>query len=99
MIGGFHRPSLGAGLGGGIAFKVLALLFICFLWGSLFVLVELRFEGDQRALVAKMSSSIPQPPGLPIIGNLLDVKPGNTWGSFNKLAVKYRRFYLFLFLS
>ncbi|EAW14844.1 putative cytochrome P450 [Aspergillus clavatus NRRL 1] len=37
-----------------------------------------------------MPTPIPQPPGLPILGNLFDLKPGNTWGSFNKLAVKYR---------
>ncbi|KAH8692233.1 NADPH cytochrome P450 [Talaromyces proteolyticus] len=36
-----------------------------------------------------MSSSIPQPPGLPFLGNVLDINPNDTWGSLKKLADKY----------
>lgn len=36
-----------------------------------------------------MSAPIPAPPGLPILGNILDVSPSNTWGSLNALAEKY----------
>ncbi|KAK3361803.1 cytochrome P450 [Lasiosphaeria ovina] len=34
-------------------------------------------------------TSIPQPPGIPLVGNLLDVDPSNTWWSLKKLAEKY----------
>jgi Cytochrome P450 len=33
-----------------------------------------------------MSQPIPQPKGLPLLGNVLDVKPSNTWASLKKLA-------------
>lgn len=36
-----------------------------------------------------MASPIPQPRGLPLVGNVLDVKPSNTWASLKKLAEKY----------
>uniref|UniRef100_A0A093VD70 Bifunctional P-450:NADPH-P450 reductase n=1 Tax=Talaromyces marneffei PM1 TaxID=1077442 RepID=A0A093VD70_TALMA len=36
-----------------------------------------------------MTSKIPQPPGVPLLGNVFDVDPSNTWGSLNKLAAKW----------
>ncbi|KAI1353969.1 cytochrome P450 [Xylaria sp. FL0043] len=36
-----------------------------------------------------MSQPIPQPPGLPILGNIKDVDPNNTWWSLKTLAEKY----------
>ncbi|KAI1125399.1 cytochrome P450 [Nemania abortiva] len=36
-----------------------------------------------------MSQPIPQPPGLPLLGNVKDVDPSNTWLSLKKLAEKY----------
>lgn len=36
-----------------------------------------------------MSQSIPQPKGLPILGNIFDVKPKNTWASLKKLAEQH----------
>ncbi|KAK2865258.1 hypothetical protein FQN49_003751 [Arthroderma sp. PD_2] len=36
-----------------------------------------------------MASPIPQPPGLPLLGNILDVNSNDTWGSFKRLADKY----------
>ncbi|KAI1825623.1 cytochrome P450 [Xylaria intraflava] len=36
-----------------------------------------------------MSQPIPQPPGVPLLGNIKDVDPKNTWGSLKKLAEKY----------
>ena len=36
-----------------------------------------------------MSKAIPQPPGIPVLGNIFDVSPNNTWSSLNKLAKKY----------
>jgi cytochrome P450 len=36
-----------------------------------------------------MSKAIPGPRGLPIVGNVLDVKPSNTWASLKKLADQY----------
>ncbi|VUC35613.1 unnamed protein product [Clonostachys rosea] len=33
-----------------------------------------------------MSTPIPQPKPLPIVGNLFDIKPSNTWASLKKLA-------------
>lgn len=44
----------------------------------------------------KMPTPIPHPSGLPILGNLLSISPGNTWGSFNKLAVNNKNFCVFL---
>ncbi|KAL7797425.1 cytochrome P450 [Trichoderma ceciliae] len=32
---------------------------------------------------------IPKPPGVPLLGNIFDVKPGNTWDSLRKLSDKY----------
>ncbi|KAJ6111170.1 hypothetical protein N7486_003405 [Penicillium sp. IBT 16267x] len=36
-----------------------------------------------------MASEIPQPPGVPLLGNVLDVNPNETWGSLIKLSEKY----------
>ncbi|KAJ5476501.1 Cytochrome P450 [Penicillium sp. IBT 31633x] len=36
-----------------------------------------------------MSLPIPQPRGLPVLGNLFDMIPGNTWASLNKLATEH----------
>lgn len=36
-----------------------------------------------------MSQPIPQPKGLPLVGNLLDVSPSNTWQSLQRLSEKY----------
>ncbi|KAJ5923171.1 Cytochrome P450 [Penicillium verhagenii] len=36
-----------------------------------------------------MSTEIPGPPGIPILGNIFDVNPNETWSSLNKLASKY----------
>ncbi|CAP97749.1 hypothetical protein E8E15_011106 [Penicillium rubens] len=36
-----------------------------------------------------MPSPIPQPQGLPILGNIFDMIPGNTWASLNKLAAEH----------
>ncbi|KAJ5169609.1 uncharacterized protein N7500_002392 [Penicillium coprophilum] len=36
-----------------------------------------------------MPSPIPQPRGLPILGNVFDVIPDNTWASLNKLAAEH----------
>jgi cytochrome P450 len=36
-----------------------------------------------------MPSPIPQPKGLPILGNLFDMIPGNVWASLNKLAAEH----------
>ncbi|RWA13072.1 hypothetical protein EKO27_g2025 [Xylaria grammica] len=36
-----------------------------------------------------MSQPIPQPPGLPLLGNIKDVDPSNTWWSLKKLSEKY----------
>lgn len=36
-----------------------------------------------------MSSNIPQPPGIPILGNVFDVDPNETWSSLIKLANDY----------
>ncbi|KAJ1325466.1 NADPH-cytochrome P450 reductase [Microdochium nivale] len=36
-----------------------------------------------------MSTPIPQPPGVPILGNIRDVNPNNTWASLKGLAEKY----------
>ncbi|KAJ6149311.1 hypothetical protein N7471_000510 [Penicillium samsonianum] len=36
-----------------------------------------------------MPSPIPQPHGLPILGNMFDMIPGNTWASLNKLAAEH----------
>ncbi|KAL6870342.1 cytochrome P450 [Trichoderma novae-zelandiae] len=36
-----------------------------------------------------MTTPIPKPPGVPLLGNIFDVKPSNTWDSVRKLADKY----------
>ncbi|KAH6889642.1 cytochrome P450 [Thelonectria olida] len=36
-----------------------------------------------------MSQPIPQPPGLPLVGNVLDINTNNTWASLKTLAEKY----------
>ncbi|CAM1508732.1 Fc.00g055800.m01.CDS01 [Cosmosporella sp. VM-42] len=36
-----------------------------------------------------MTSPIPRPPGVPILGNILDVNPNNPWTSLKTLAEKY----------
>lgn len=36
-----------------------------------------------------MSTPIPQPPGVPLLGNIFDVDPNNTWWSLKGLAEKY----------
>ncbi|KAJ5153436.1 uncharacterized protein N7482_009914 [Penicillium canariense] len=36
-----------------------------------------------------MSSKIPQPPGIPLLGNVFDVNPNETWTSLIKLAEQY----------
>ncbi len=36
-----------------------------------------------------MSTPIPQPPGVPLLGNIFDVDPNNTWWSLKTLAEKY----------
>lgn len=36
-----------------------------------------------------MSTPIPQPPGIPLLGNVFDVDPNNTWWSLKTLAEKY----------
>lgn len=36
-----------------------------------------------------MPSPIPQPPGVPLLGNIFDVNPNNTWWSLKTLSEKY----------
>ncbi|KAH7029526.1 cytochrome P450 [Microdochium trichocladiopsis] len=36
-----------------------------------------------------MLTPIPQPPGVPVLGNIFDVNPNNTWASLKGLAEKY----------
>ncbi|KAJ5408570.1 Cytochrome P450 [Penicillium cosmopolitanum] len=36
-----------------------------------------------------MSSKIPQPPGVPLLGNIFDVDPNDTWNSLIKLSKQY----------
>ncbi|KAK4074056.1 hypothetical protein Trihar35433_3530 [Trichoderma harzianum] len=36
-----------------------------------------------------MTTPIPKPPGVPLLGNIFDVKPSNTWDSLRKLSEKY----------
>lgn len=38
---------------------------------------------------AAMSSEIPQPPGVPLLGNVFDVNPNETWNSLIKLSEQY----------
>ena len=43
-----------------------------------------------------MTTPIPQPPGIPLLGNIFDVDPSNTWTSLQKLWEKYGRFSLII---
>ncbi|KAL2267978.1 hypothetical protein VTJ83DRAFT_2824 [Remersonia thermophila] len=36
-----------------------------------------------------MSTPIPRPPGIPLLGNIFDIDPNNTWWSLKTLAEKY----------
>ncbi|KAL8919740.1 MAG: hypothetical protein Q9208_006606 [Pyrenodesmia sp. 3 TL-2023] len=36
-----------------------------------------------------MTTKIPQPPGIPLLGNIFDIDPSNTWVSLQKLWEKY----------
>lgn len=36
-----------------------------------------------------MSTPIPRPPGVPLLGNIFDVDPSNTWASLKKLSETY----------
>ena len=36
-----------------------------------------------------MPTPIPQPPGVPVLGNIFDVDPNNTWASLKKLSEQY----------
>ncbi|KAG5992403.1 hypothetical protein E4U43_003797 [Claviceps pusilla] len=36
-----------------------------------------------------MAQPIPQPRGIPVLGNVFDITPGNTWTSLKKLAEEY----------
>ncbi|GAB0136365.1 hypothetical protein EsDP_00004667 [Epichloe bromicola] len=36
-----------------------------------------------------MSQPIPRPPGVPVLGNIFDVTPSNTWTSLKKLSEEY----------
>lgn len=36
-----------------------------------------------------MSTPIPQPPGVPLLGNVFNIDPKNTWWSLKTLAEKY----------
>lgn len=36
-----------------------------------------------------MTTPIPQPPGIPLLGNIFNVDPSNTWTSLQKLWEKY----------
>ncbi|KAK3302850.1 cytochrome P450 [Chaetomium strumarium] len=39
--------------------------------------------------MSTQSTPIPQPPGIPLLGNVFDVDPSNTWWSLKTLAEKY----------
>lgn len=45
-----------------------------------------------------MTTPIPQPPGVPILGNIFDVNPSNTWTSLKTLSEKYGKHSLSQFL-
>lgn len=47
------------------------------------------FEAPRQDTV--MSIPIPQPPGIPLLGNVRDIDPSNTWVSLQKLWEKYGR--------
>jgi hypothetical protein len=36
-----------------------------------------------------MPTPIPGPPGVPLLGNVFDVNPNETWNSLNKLAKQF----------
>lgn len=43
-----------------------------------------------------MPSEIPQPPGVPLLGNVFDINPNETWNSLNKLAKEYGKLRLLI---
>lgn len=43
-----------------------------------------------------MSTPIPKPKGLPILGNLFSLDGNNPWASFNKLALTNKDFRAYL---
>jgi len=40
-------------------------------------------------LTDNMTSPIPQPPGIPVLGNIFNIDQSDTWGSLRKLAEEY----------
>jgi cytochrome P450 len=48
----------------------------------------LPFETYDTDIMAT-PTAIPKPPGVPLLGNIFDVKPNNTWESLRKLADQY----------
>jgi hypothetical protein len=44
---------------------------------------------SSEILTDTMTSPIPQPPGIPILGNIFNIDQSDTWGSLRKLAEKY----------
>ncbi|OTA95886.1 hypothetical protein M434DRAFT_168609 [Hypoxylon sp. CO27-5] len=46
-----------------------------------------------------MSLPIPQPPGVPLLGNIFDVNPNNTWESLKELSEKYGEIFQIKVLS
>lgn len=47
------------------------------------------FHHEYPFLTIAMTSAIPQPPGVPLLGNLFDIDSNETWGSMIGLAQKY----------
>jgi len=45
-------------------------------------------HNDNETIIT-MLTPIPQPPGVPVLGNIFDVNPSNTWASLKVLAEKY----------
>lgn len=45
------------------------------------------FLGQSRTMATP--TPIPQPPGVPLLGNIFDVDPNNTWWSLKTLSEKY----------
>jgi hypothetical protein len=56
---------------------------------SFFYLKEISLLITSTCISETMSIPIPQPPGVPLLGNIFDVDPNNTWTSLNRLAEKY----------
>lgn len=46
-----------------------------------------------------MSLPIPQPPGVPLLGNIFDINPNNTWESLKELSEKYGEIFQIKVLS